>query len=286
MSLGVDRAAALPRDATDRNRTSPFAFTGNKFEFRAVGSSQSPATPNIALNTIVADACEFLADEIGRRKKGDSPEALRAAAAEVVRETLKKHLRILFAGNGYSQEWQQEAERRGLPNLRNAVDAIGRYATDKNVALFEKFHVHTRSEVEARGHIMYEAYCKAIAVEAQSLLGLAACEVLPAAQRHQERVAASVAATKAAGVDVRPQEEALGQVAKRIHTLMAAHAELREASDRADHHHGSTKDHAVLMRDHVAAALATVREACDALEVVVADDLWPLPKYREILFIH
>ncbi len=286
MSLGASALPQLPRDATDRNRTSPFAFTGNKFEFRAVGSSQSPATPNIAMNTMFADACEAMADEILKRRKGTSPEAIQTAAAEVVRETLKKHRRIIFNGNGYSQEWQQEAERRGLPNLRNCVDAVGQYATEKNIALFEKFGVHTRAEVEARGHIMYEAYCKAIAVEAQSLIGLASCEVLPAALRHQERLAASVSAAKTAGVEVAPQLEALSQLARKIHTLMAATAVLREVFDRGEHHHGAVRDHAIHMRDHVAASVATVREACDALEVVVADDLWPLPKYREILFLH
>ncbi|HYC77611.1 MAG TPA: glutamine synthetase III, partial [Planctomycetota bacterium] len=286
MSLGTAALPSVPRDATDRNRTSPFAFTGNKFEFRAVGSSQSPATPNIVLNTIAAESFGWFADELAKRKKGGGAADVEAAAASLIQETLRKHRRIIFNGNGYSQEWQQEAERRGLPNLRNAVDAMARYATEKNVALFEAHGVHTRSEVEARSHIMYEGYCKTIAVEAHSLLGIASTAVLPAAMRHQERVAASVSAASAAGVDAAPQQEMLRTLAHRIHALIASIEELREASDKGDHHHGAPRDHALFMRDHVAASVARVREACDALEIVVADDLWPLPKYREMLFIH
>jgi glutamine synthetase len=286
MTLGASALPALPRDATDRNRTSPFAFTGNKFEFRAVGSSQSPATPNIALNTIVADACDRLADEIMKRRKGGGPESIAVAASEVVRETLKNHRRVIFNGNGYSHEWHAEAERRGLPNLKNAVDALGRYADDKNVEIFERLGVYRRSEVEARANIAFESYAKAIAVEAQSLLGIATTMVLPAALRHQERVAASYAAAKAVGVESKPQAEALADLARRIHALMASTTELRANSEKGDHHHATAKEHATYMRDHVASAVASVREACDALEMVVADDLWPLPKYREMLFIH
>ena len=279
MKLGVTTLPPLPRDATDRNRTSPFAFTGNKFEFRAVGSSQSIATPNIVLNTIAADSLAFLADEIEKRAKGVG---LEVAVQQTVQETLKKHARVIFNGNGYSQEWQQEAERRGLLNLRNTVDAISHWSTEKNRALFEAFGVLTRKEVESRGHIMEEAYCKAIAIEAQSMLGLASTHVLPAAFSYQQRVAASVSAVRAAQstADVRPQEKLLQTLAGRIGALIGAIETLQDAFEKAE------KEHAPFYRDRVVPALAKVREGCDQLEVLVDDDLWPLPKYREMLFIH
>ena len=279
MKLGVTTLPTLPRDATDRNRTSPFAFTGNKFEFRAVGSSQSIANPNIVLNTIAADALSYLADEIEKRAKTST---LEAAAQQVVQETLKKHFRIVFNGNGYSAEWHQEAEKRGLLNLRNTVDAIPHWSSEKNKALFEAHGVLTKKEVESRGHIMEESYCKAIAIEAQSMLGLASTHVLPAALAYQERVGNALAAVRGMpnAVDLRAQEKLLATVATRIGTLMGALDALQDAFDKAE------KEHGVFYRDRVVPAIAKCRECSDALETVVDDNLWPLPKYREMLFIH
>ncbi|MCC6670299.1 MAG: glutamine synthetase III [Planctomycetes bacterium] len=284
MTLGVNTLPPLPRDATDRNRTSPFAFTGNKFEFRAVGASQSIANPNIALNTIVADSVAWLADEIEKHARTMS---LDAAVQTVVQTALKKHARVIFNGNGYSAEWHAEAERRGLPNLRNTVDALAHYATEKHVVLFERFGVLTRKEVESRGHIAFEGYVKAIAIEAQSLIGLAATHVLPVALNHQERLASSVSAARQAGVsDLRAQEKLLATLSGRVNQLLTAIEALQAASDKAETHHGSHKDHATFYRDQVIPAMSQVRQACDALELLVDDDLWPLPKYREMLFIH
>ena len=279
MKLGVMTLPPLPRDATDRNRTSPFAFTGNKFEFRAVGASQSIANPNIVLNTIAADSMAYLADEIEKRSKTLGVEA---AVQQVVQETLKKHFRIVFNGNGYSQEWQQEAERRGLLNLRNTVDALAQWSTEKNKALFESFGVLTKKEVESRGHIMEEAYCKAIAIEAQSLLGIAGTHVLPVALAFQESVARALTAAKAAAanLDLSEQDKLLRAVADGTSRLIKETEKLRDAFEKSE------KEHGAFYRDKVVPAMQRVRECSDLLETLVDDDLWPLPKYREILFIH
>jgi glutamine synthetase len=282
MRLGVTVLPPLPRDATDRNRTSPFAFTGNKFEFRAVGSSQATAKPNAVLNTIVADSLTFLTEEIGKLKD----KGLETAVNEVVRATLKKHQRVIFNGNGYSPEWHAEAERRGLPNFKNAVDAMAAFCAPKNIALFEKFAVLTAKEADSRMNIQYEAYAKAIAVEGQSALGLANTFILPAAQKHQLQLAQSVTAAKTAGMRVERQEKLLGTVSQRIESLIAAIDELSRAFEQAERHHGGgPRDHAAMYRDQVVPAMARLRDAADALEVVVDDSLWPLPKYRELLFL-
>ncbi|MEZ5967321.1 MAG: glutamine synthetase III [Planctomycetota bacterium] len=284
MRLGVNTLPPLPRDATDRNRTSPFAFTGNKFEFRAVGSSQAIALPNMILNAIVADSLQAVADEIEAASRDKGREA---AIQAVVQETLKAHKRIIFNGNGYSQEWQMEAEKRGLPNLRNAVDAIARYSTAENVALFERQRVLSQREVDSRMHIMLEAYCKAIAIEAQTAVGIAGSMILPAATKHQEQVARSVAAARAAGIkELAAQENHLRNVSSRIESLLAGIEELHKIFDQAEKHGSGAKDHAVNFRDEVVPAIARLRESVDALETLVDDELWPLPKYREMLFVH
>jgi glutamine synthetase len=284
MRLGVSVLPPLPRDATDRNRTSPFAFTGNKFEFRAVGSSQSIATPNIVLNTIAADSIAYLADKI--EKRGNT--SLEAAVQSIVQETLKQHRRVIFNGNNYSPEWHEEAKKRGLPNYANTVDAISAYDADKNVAMFEKLGVLTRKEVESRRNILFESYVKAIAIEAQSALGLAQTSILPAVLKFQERVAKAVAAVR--GVpgtpDLRAQEKMLQAVVEKTSALIAAIAALQSASEHAEGHTGSLREHAMTYRDKVLPAMQKLREVCDALETIVDDELWPLPKYRELLFVH
>ncbi|MBL9076052.1 MAG: glutamine synthetase III [Planctomycetes bacterium] len=282
MRLGVSVLPSLPRDATDRNRTSPFAFTGNKFEFRAVGSSQATAKPNTVLNTIVADSLAFLAREIERLK---GAKGLEAAVNEVVVDLFRKHQRILFDGNGYSAEWHAEAERRGLPNLRNAVDAIGTFCAPKNIELFERFGVLSAKEAESRMNIMFEAYSKAIAIEGQSALSLARTMILPAAQKWQLTVAQSVGAAKQAGIDVKAQERRLKDLAGRTEGLVAAIDDLANVFEHAEQHSGSPQEHAKTYRDKVVPSMVRLREVADALETLVDDSLWPLPKYREILFL-
>jgi glutamine synthetase len=281
MRLGVSTLPVLPRDATDRNRTSPFAFTGNKFEFRAVGSSQGTAKPNAILNTIVAESLAFIAERIEER----GPSASASAISEIVVDVLKQHRRVIFNGNGYSEEWQHEAERRGLPNLRNAVDAIGRFGAPEKVALFERFEVLSTKETMSRMNIMYEAYSKAIAIECQSAIGLARTAILPASQKHQTQLAQSILAARNAGQNVEAQEGLLRTTSERIERLVRAIEDLGEAFERCEHHAGSAAEHAARYRDDVAPKMQTVRDCSDSLEILVDDSLWPLPKYREMLFL-
>ena len=282
MRLGVSVLPPLPRDATDRNRTSPFAFTGNKFEFRAVGSSQACGRPNAVLNTIVADALAYIAGEIEKTK---GAKGLEAAINDVVVDLFKKHQRILFNGNGYSAEWHQEAAQRGLPNFRNAVDAIGNFGSKKNLELFERFAVLSSKEVESRMNIQFEAYSKAIAVEGQSALSIARTMILPAAQRTQLAVAQSVAAAKACGIEVKVQEKRLRELSARIEAFVLGIEELLAQFEHAESHGGSPQEHARTYRDKVVPAMAKLREVADGLETMVDDAEWPLPKYREILFL-
>jgi glutamine synthetase len=274
MRLGVSTLPVLPRDATDRNRTSPFAFTGNKFEFRAVGSSQGTAKPNAILNTIVAESLAFIAERIEER----GPSASASAISEIVVDVLKQHRRVIFNGNGYSEEWQHEAERRGLPNLRNAVDAIGRFGAPEKVALFERFEVLSTKETMSRMNIMYEAYSKAIAIECQSAIGLARTAILPASQKHQTQLAQSILAARNAGQNVEAQEGLLRTTSERIERLVRAIEDLGEAFERCEHHAGSAAEHAARYRDDVAPKMQTVRDCSDSLEILVDDSQWPLPK--------
>ncbi|MBK8977804.1 MAG: glutamine synthetase III [Planctomycetes bacterium] len=286
MRLGVTALPPLPRDATDRNRTSPFAFTGNKFEFRAVGSSQSIARPNVFLNAIVADSIAVLCDRIEERQRGGA--TLEQAAQQVVQESLKTHRRVIFNGNGYSPEWHAEAEKRGLPNFRTAVDAVGRYAAPENVALLERQGVLSRKECESRANVMFESYAKAIAIEAQSAIGIASTTILPAALRFQAQLAESIEAARRAGVKSLARQEArLAETAAGIESALGALAALQERFETVEaHENGSPERHARAYRDEVIPAMTALREACDELETLVDDELWPLPKYREMLFIH
>jgi glutamine synthetase len=287
MRLGASSLPPLPKDSTDRNRTSPFAFTGNKFEFRAVGSSQSPAGANIILNTIAAESLKHLADRIedAARKVG-----LETAVQQVVQEELKQHYRVVFNGNGYGAEWQQEAEKRGLPNMRNTVDALRNFASSENVKLFDSMGVFTKRELESRATIAIENYEKHIAIEAQSCLDMARTMVLPAGLAMQQRIADSIRAVKGvdASLDLEPQDNLLRHVASTTSALLRAADTLEQAIKLADHsgHGDGGFARAVALRDHVVVAAAAVRTAADALEEGVDDDLWPLPKYREMLFIH
>ena len=282
MQLGVMSMPALPRDATDRNRTSPFAFTGNKFEFRAVGSSQSPSKPMTVLNTIVADSLDHIAAEIDRRKG----QGLEQAVNEVVVDIFKAHQRVVFNGNGYSEEWHQEAEQRGLPNVPNAVDALASFGADKNVQLFERLGVLSSKESESRMNIQLEAYAKAIAIEGQSALSIARTMILPAAQKTQRDVADSLASAKALGFAVDRQSQRLQDLTNGIEELVHCIDELAEVFDRCERHEGPELEHARGYRDQVIPAMDRLRERADLLETLTDDAYWPLPKYRELLFLH
>jgi glutamine synthetase len=281
LDIGVSVLPKLPKDAGDRNRTSPFAFTGNKFEFRAVGSSQSIGGPNTVLNTIVAESLDFMATAL--EKAIGSGKSLPAAIKDLLPGIIKESKKVLFDGDGYSEEWHKEAEKRGLPNLKNTVDALPVIVRKDSIDLFTKYKVYTEGELKSRFIINCENYVKTVNVEARLTSFMGKTMILPAAIRYQTEVANSVVASKAAGADATAQTELLKNLAALTTQLQAALTNL----DHAMGHHaeGEPIDHAKFFRDKVIPAMNAVRSAADKLETVVADDLWPMPTYREMLFI-
>ena len=281
MEIGATVLPKLPKDAGDRNRTSPFAFTGNKFEFRAVGSFFSIAGPNVVLNTIVAESLDFIATSLEGATKGGK--SLHQAIGDLLPGVLKESKKVIYNGDGYTDEWQAEAAKRGLPNLKNTVDSIPTIISKASIDLFGKYKVFTKRELESRYAIYSENYVKTINIEALTAIMMAKTMILPAALRYQAEVAGAVSATKAAGVDPAAQVEALQELTGAIGKLQSATKALATAA----HHHadGDAYAHAKAMRDTVVPALVELRAAGDALEELVADDLWPLPTYREMLFI-
>jgi len=282
MEIGVSVLPKLPKDTGDRNRTSPFAFTGNKFEFRAVGSSQSIAGPNTVLNTIVSESLDYIATELETRIKGGK--SLPAAIQDLLPGIIKESKKVLFNGDGYSNEWHTEAEKkRGLPNHKNSVDALPIVVHKDSIELFTKYKVYTEGELHSRYNILCETYVKTIAVEGKLTRFMAHNQILPAVLRYQTELAATVNSSKAAGVDAGAASGLLKVVAEGAAKLAKAIATLDEALNH--HAKGELIDHARYSRDKVVPAMNAVREAADALEEVVADDLWPIPTYREMLFI-
>lgn len=280
ITVGVDTLPPLPKDAGDRNRTSPFAFTGNKFEFRAVGSSQSIAGPLVALNTIVAESLDYVATELEKATKGD-PRKLNAAAQTVIQNIWKEHKAVVFNGDGYSEAWHKEAEKRGLPNLRNTVDALPAL-TEQDVAnLFTKYDVLSKRELHSRFEIYVERYCKDINTEALLCIDMAKKMILPAGYRYQSELASTAASMKGAGLQ--PDVSCLVKLTELVGNLEAAIATL----DKAINHKaaGDTLAHAKHYRDAVVPAMLAIRNIADEMETIIADDLWPLPTYREMLFI-
>jgi len=285
LRLGVNTLPPLPRDQSDRNRTSPFAFTGNKFEFRAVGSSQSIAWPNTILNTIVAESIEWMAIEIEKRGgAGDRRDVIQA----LVREIFTKHKRILFSGDNYSAEWVQEAERRGLLNLRDTPSALANVASPTNTQLFERFAVYSQRELEARATVMNQAYSHRLSVEALSMRDIAQTMVMPAAFAAQKQVADSIASVLAVNpqADLRAQKEHLSSITECLNRLRGGIGELVKARHQAEEAKGGPNEVACAFREEVVPAMVKVREAADLIEMLVDDELWPLPKYRELLFLH
>jgi glutamine synthetase len=271
----------LPRDAGDRNRTSPFAFTGNKFEFRAVGSSQSIAGPNTVLNTIVAESLDFIATNLEKAVRDGQD--LNKATQNLLGGILKESKQIIFNGDNYSEAWHKEAEARGLPNLRNTVDALPVILRKDSIDLFSKYKVYSERELQSRFIILSENYVKTVNIEGQLTSMMARTMILPAALRFQAEVANAVNATKAAGVDNQGQVELLRNLTGTINDFQTAIAKLDNSL--AHHADGDTHAHAKYARDFVLPAMNTVRSLGDKLETIVADDLWPLPTYREMLFI-
>jgi glutamine synthetase len=281
MEIGVSVLPKLPRDAGDRNRTSPFAFTGNKFEFRAVGASQSIAGPNTVLNTIVAESLDFIATHLEKAVKAG--QEVNKAIQELLPKIIAESKKVIFNGDNYAEEWHKEAERRGLPNLRNTVDALPVITRKDTIDLFTRYRVYSERELQSRFNILAENYVKTVNIEGQLTSVMARTMILPAALRYQAEVAQAVNATKAAGVDNSAQAELLRTLTAAIGDLQGGISTL----DKALHHHaeGDVHHHTVYARDKVLPAMNAVRAAGDKLETMVADDLWPLPTYREMLFI-
>ncbi len=281
MEIGVTVLPKLPRDAGDRNRTSPFAFTGNKFEFRAVGSSFSISGPNVVLNTIVAESLDFMATNL--EKATAAGKDLHKAVQDLLPGILKESKKVVYNGDGYTEEWQQEAERRGLPNLKTTVDAIPMIIRKDSIDLFTKYKVFTEKELQSRYVIFSESYVKTITIEANMMVMMAKTMILPAGLRYQSEVATAVTTTKAAGVENGAQLEALKELTGVITGFQGATAALEKVL--AHHAEGDAFAHAKAMRDTVVPKMVELRTLGDKLETIVADDLWPIPTYREMLFI-
>ena len=277
LDTGVSTLPELSKDATDRNRTSPFAFTGNKFEFRMVGSRDSIANPNIVLNTIVAeafaDACDIL-------EKADDFDL---AVHNLIKEYLTDNQRIIFNGNGYSDEWVAEAERRGLPNIKSMVEAIPAITTDKSIKLFERFSVFTKAELESRAEIQYEAYAKAINIEARTMIDMASKQFLPAFIKYTKTLADTVLAVKEAGVDAAVQTEALKEVSALMAETKAALDVLVKVTDEAAaKEEGEVQ--ANFYHSDVVPAMEALRAPVDKLEMIVDKEAWPMPSYGDLIF--
>ena len=281
LDTGVMVLPKLPRDAGDRNRTSPFAFTGNKFEFRAVSSNQSIAYPNIALNVAVAESLDYMATELEKLTKGGK--TIEQAAAELLPKIIKENKRIIFNGNNYSKEWEKEAGKRGLLNLKNTVDALPQLTAKDVVSVFEKYKVLNERELHARYEIMVETYNKTVNVEGQLMVLMANRYVLPAALEYQMRVAQSVAAVKQAGGKSVEGRKLLDRVTKLTDKLKVSTDKLEKALGHESN--GSAEKHAKHYRDGVIPAMNALRDTSDELETVVPHELWPLATYREMLFI-
>lgn len=280
LSVGVDTLPPLPKDAGDRNRTSPFAFTGNKFEFRAVASNQSIAGPLVALNTIVADSLDYVATELERATGGD-PAKLNPALQKLLQTIIEKHGAVIFNGDNYSQSWHEEAEARGLPNLKTSVDALPCLTSPDVVEVFQKYGVLSKRELESRLSIYLEQYCKAINVESLLTIEIAKTIIFPAAIRYQSELAVTCANLKAVGYSF--DTNTLDKVTGLVKNLQDSIADLEKT--RGGAHAETLLDEAKFFCHKVLPAMATVRKYADELECIVADDLWPLPTYQEMLFI-
>jgi glutamine synthetase len=281
LDIGVGVLPKLPRDAGDRNRTSPFAFTGNKFEFRAVSANQSIAWPNIALNVAVTEALDYCATELEKSLK--EGKKLQAAVKLLLSKLIKDNKQIIFNGNNYSEEWQKEAAKRGLLNHRTSVDAFGEALKPDVLKAFEKYGVLNERELRARYEVALEQYNKTINIEAQLAVLMANRYILPAAFRFQGQLAESVAAVKAAGATAKETRHALDELSKLVDAAKTSVDHLQKLLDHEAN--GDPLKHAKYFRDKVIPAMAALRETGDALEAIVPHDVWPLPTYREMLFI-
>ena len=277
LQTGVTTLPDLTKDATDRNRTSPFAFTGNKFEFRMVGSRDSIAGSNVVLNTIVAEAFAEACDVLEKADDFDT------AVHSLIKEYLTDHQRIIFNGNGYSDEWVAEAEKRGLPNIKSMVEAIPALTTDKAVELFGKFGVFTKAELESRAEIKYENYAKAINIEAKAMIDIAAKQIIPAVVKYTKELADTVLAVKEAGADASVQAEMLADISGLLIETKAALKKLEAVTEEATGKEEG-KVQSEFYHFSVVPAMEGLRTPVDELEMIVDKEVWPMPSYGDLLF--
>lgn len=279
LMTGVATLPDLDKDATDRNRTSPFAFTGNKFEFRMVGSSDSVASPNVVLNTIVAETFKEAADILDKAEDFDT------AVHDLIKQLLADHRRVIFNGNGYSDAWVEEAERRGLPNIKSMVDAIPALTTDKAVKLFETFNVFTRAELESRAEVEYEAYSKAINIEARTMIDMASKQIIPAVIKYTTELANSLNSVKSAcpEADASVQTELLIETSALLSDMKVALAALIDVNEKCGIVE-NTEEQARAYHELVVPAMEALRAPADKLEMIVDKDLWPFPSYGDLIF--
>ena len=277
LQTGVDTLPDLAKDATDRNRTSPFAFTGNKFEFRMVGSRDSISGPNVVLNTIVAEAFSEACDVLEKADNFDE------AVHDLIKKYATEHQRVVFNGNGYSDAWVEEAERRGLPNIRSMVEAIPALTTDKAINMFEKFKVFTKAELESRAEIKFENYAKAINIEARTMIDMASKQIIPAIIKYSKELADTVVAVKEAGADASVQAELLTEVSGLLAESKKALEALKVVTDQAAAMEEG-EDQARFYHFDVVPAMEALRTPVDKLEMIVDKEAWPMPSYGDLIF--
>ena len=277
LKTGVSTLPDFQRDATDRNRTSPFAFTGNKFEFRMVGSEDSIGSPNTTINAIVAESFCEAADILEKADDFD------LAVHDLIKEYMTKHQRIIFNGNGYSDEWVQEAKRRGLPNIPSMVEAVETLTTDKSIKLFEKFHIFTQAELESRAEILYETYAKTINIEALTMIDMTSKQIVPAVIRYTKMLADSVIAVKSAGGDSSVATEMLQKITLKLRETQNAESALIDAEEKASSM-PQGKNQAFYYRNSVVNAMESLRKPADELEKMVDKEYWPFPTYADLIF--
>ena len=277
LQTGVDTLPDLAKDATDRNRTSPFAFTGNKFEFRMVGSRDSISGPNVVLNTIVAEAFSEACDVLEKADNFDE------AVHDLIKQYATEHQRVVFNGNGYSDAWVAEAEKRGLPNIRSMVEAIPALTTEKAVSMFEKFKVFTKAELESRAEIKFESYAKAINIEARTMIDMASKQIIPAIIKYTKDLADTVVTVKEAGADASVQADLLAEVSGLLTETKKALEALKVVTDQAAAM-DEGEDQARFYHFDVVPAMEALRAPVDKLEMIVDKEAWPMPSYGDLIF--
>jgi glutamine synthetase len=278
LKLGISSLPALPKDCTDRNRTSPFAFTGNRFEFRMVGSTQSTAGPTFVFNTIVADVLSEIADEL--EKAND----VKACAQGIIKKIANANARVVYNGDNYTDQWVAEAKKRGLPNIRSTVDALKTVMDEDNVAVFERQNVLTKAELAARTEVLLEAYSMVINIEAKTMLNIAKRQIQPAVAAYSAQLGNAVREVTAAGVNADTQVAMLKEVCSLMTSLQSGLEALEKATAKAGEIEDTTKQ-ADAYKASVIPAMQAVRDSADQLETIVDADIWPLPSYAEMMFL-